>query len=141
MKSESLHTQEHSHNVFSLPPGFSVLIAEDNLINQKVISKSLNKMGVQADFAENGREVLTYVNKNPNCLIFMDVQMPLLDGIEATKMIRMHHKERPYIVAITSNTFSKEKNKCLESGMNDFISKPFTFDDLRQILLKYIPKS
>lgn len=141
MKSESLFPKEHSHDVFSLPPGFSVLIAEDNLINQKVISKSLNKMGVQADFAENGREVLTYVNKNPNCLIFMDVQMPLLDGIEATKMIRMHHKERPYIVAITSNTFSKEKNKCFESGMNDFISKPFTFDDLRQILLKYIPKS
>lgn len=125
---------------FTVTKDFYVLIAEDNVINQRVISKSLERLGLQPFISENGYEVLEFVNRNQNCLIFMDIQMPLLDGVSTTKQIRALYKEKPIIIALTANIFDQNRQECLDAGMNDFLSKPFTFEDMKLILTKYLPK-
>lgn len=116
-----------------------VLYAEDNLINQRVTSMLLQKMKITCDIANDGLEALEMYKSNQYDLILMDMQMPKLDGIQATEKIREYEKNdanvKPvYIVAVTANTFSSEKQKCMEAGMNNFISKPFKENELSQII-------
>lgn len=122
-----------------IPASMKILYAEDNLINQKVTDLLLQRMGIKCDIAENGEEAVErHLDKNYD-LILMDMQMPVLDGVGATKKIREMElgakAEKPvYVVAVTANIFATDKKKCLDAGMNDFISKPFNESELMKIL-------
>jgi len=113
-----------------------ILVAEDNLINQKVIKQILGKLGYQPVLVNNGKEALEMVCTNTFDLIFMDVQMPELDGLEATRMIRRQQMQQPVIIAMTASAMAEDKAECLQAGMNYFVSKPISFDELLNKLEK-----
>ncbi len=117
--------------------GIGVLVAEDNLVNQKVALQMLKKLGLNADVAANGREAVHLLTQRRYQLVFMDVQMPELDGLEATRCIRISEEiDQPYIIAMTANAMSGDKDACLDAGMNDFIAKPVRLEDLQGALLR-----
>jgi len=118
-----------------------ILLAEDNVVNQKVALRILSRLGYEADVVDNGLEVLRAVQEQPYDIIFMDVQMPEMDGLEATVRIRQDESlaYRPYIIAMTAAAMQLDKEKCLEAGMDDFISKPARLEDLSQAIQRYVP--
>lgn len=114
-----------------------ILLAEDNEINREVASMLIRKMGHSVEFAENGIDVLRILEEKSIDLILMDCQMPLLDGYETTQKIREHTDPRIRnipIIALTAHAISGERKKCLDAGMNDFLSKPFKATDLEQVI-------
>lgn len=113
-----------------------VLIAEDNAVNQKVISRMLEKMGIRADVAANGREAVEMVQMLPYDLIFMDCQMPEMNGYDATAEIRRTERavRRRTIVAMTAEATVESRARCLASGMDDFMSKPVVLEELIKVL-------
>jgi CheY-like chemotaxis protein len=119
-----------------------ILIAEDNVVNQKITLQQLKKLGFPADTAINGKEALAAHSRAPYDLIFMDGQMPEMDGFEATEKIRQgeaSHGARPVkIVALTANTSAEDKARCLAVGMNDFLGKPLRIDQLRGVLTQHL---
>lgn len=108
---------------------FSILVGEDNPVNQKIIQKTLEKIGFKVQIAENGREVLEMLSATKFDLVFMDCQMPEMDGFQATSLIRIENNQIP-IIALTANAMKDDEEKCLSSGMNDYISKPFNQEQL-----------
>lgn len=113
----------------------SILLAEDNKINQKIASKFLGKMGYEFDIANNGQEAVNAVKQKHYDLILMDIQMPILDGISATKEIRKFASEQTtQIVALTANAFQDDTDACFEAGMNGFIPKPIEIKVLKEEL-------
>jgi CheY-like chemotaxis protein len=121
------------------PSNLSILVAEDNPINQKVVMLTLRMMGLSCDIAKNGIEAFEMYKKDRYQVILMDMQMPVLDGVSATEKIRSFEvsetiEEPTYIIALTANAFIEDKQRCIEAGMNDFLSKPFKEDGLRKIL-------
>jgi PAS domain S-box-containing protein len=121
-----------------LPP-MSILIAEDNTINQKLIVRILKNLGQEAEVAINGKEALEAVHKKKYDIIFMDVQMPNMDGLEATQRIRKEllKENQPIIIAMTAHALQGDREQCLESGMNDYMSKPVLIDEVKQMLKKW----
>ena len=124
---------------YHLPKNIRILVAEDNLINQKVFGLSLKQLGYTCDIAQNGQEAYDMHIANQYDIIFMDMQMPEKDGLEATAMIRDYEKENTnfpvaYIAAVTANSLNMGKNDCITSGMNNFLSKPFSEKELLTIL-------
>jgi CheY-like chemotaxis protein len=118
-----------------------ILLAEDNLVNQKVALRMLNRIGYDADVVYNGVESLEAVCRQEYDVILMDVQMPEMDGLEATRRIRAGacgENGRPYIIAMTAAAMQVDKEKCLEAGMNDFVSKPARVEDLIEALQRYL---
>jgi CheY-like chemotaxis protein len=117
-----------------------VLVAEDNVVNQRVATRMLEKMGLRADVACNGREAVEMFKVSPYQVIFMDCQMPEMDGYAATKEIR--RLEGPVrhaaIVAMTAEAMTGARETCLTAGMDDYISKPVGPEDLSEALLKWI---
>lgn len=111
-----------------------ILLAEDNFVNQKVALKMLDKLGYQADVVSNGRLVLEAVQQQMYDVILMDVQMPELDGIEATKQIVQLVEKRPYIIALTANAMTNDRLTCLAAGMDDYVSKPIKLEALIDVL-------
>jgi PAS domain S-box-containing protein len=112
-----------------------ILLAEDNLANQKVAVKILQKFGYEPDLALTGLEVLSALNKQKYDLIFMDIQMPEMDGLEATREIRINYgNESPRIIAMTATATKETQDKCLANGMNDFLSKPIRLEDMCRVL-------
>jgi signal transduction histidine kinase/DNA-binding response OmpR family regulator len=113
-----------------------VLVAEDNVVNQKVIMRMLEKLGIRCDIAANGREAVEMVEMLPYDLVFMDCQMPEMDGYDAAAEIR--RTERPdrhlVIVAMTAQATVESRTRCLTSGMDDFVSKPVILEDLIKVL-------
>ncbi|WP_165304975.1 response regulator [Pedobacter sp. SYP-B3415] len=101
-----------------------ILVAEDNEINQRVIMHMLKKMGYESDLAHDGVEALLMVRERPYDLVLMDMQMPNMDGIEASERIRTMDIQQPYIIALTANTMEGDRLDCLRAGMNDYMSKP-----------------
>jgi CheY-like chemotaxis protein len=112
------------------------LLVEDNLVNQKVALRMLERLGYAADVAANGLEALYAMRQYPYDVTFIDVPMPGMDGLEATRCIRHDHSivHKPYIIAITAAAMQLDKEKCLAAGMDDFVSKPTRLDDLSQTL-------
>ena len=124
-------------NLELLPGTFRVLLVEDNAVNQKLAAKILERMGCRVDMAANGKEAVSMVGNLPYNMIFMDCQMPEMDGYEATRRIRdielankVPAEKRVPIIAITANAMRGDREKCLEEGMDDYIAKPV---DARQI--------
>ena len=109
-----------------------LLLAEDNVINQRVAIKTLERMGYRADVAANGFEVLDALSRQRYDVVLMDVQMPELDGLEATRRIdyEVPPARRPYIIAMTANAMQGDRERCLEAGMDDYISKPVRVEEL-----------
>ncbi|PJJ84144.1 hybrid sensor histidine kinase/response regulator [Mucilaginibacter auburnensis] len=113
----------------------NILVAEDNPINQKLILRILEKLGYEARLANNGREVLEEIGKQVPDMILMDVQMPEIDGLEATRLIRkMSAITQPYIVAMTANAMPEDRDDCFAAGMDNYISKPVKLDLLVSVL-------
>lgn len=117
-----------------------ILLAEDYVVNQKIAVRMFHKLGYEIDIVENGKEAVERVQQSDYDLIFMDVQMPEMDGLEATRVIRklLRHNS-PMIIAMTANAMPEDREKCLEAGMDDYLSKPFKPRELQQILEKYKP--
>jgi len=120
-----------------------ILLAEDNLVNQKVTGMMLKKLGYRADLAANGLEVLQALERQHYDLILMDVQMPEMDGLEATREIRRRWtgKDQPVIVAMTALALEGDQEMCLDSGMDDYVSKPVKIDMLKATLDKWSGKN
>ena len=116
-----------------------ILLAEDNVINQKVASKILEKMGCKVDVAANGKEAAEMEKMLPFDLIFMDCQMPEMDGFEATRTIRAAHPtgNRIPIIAMTANAMQGDRERCLEAGMDDYLTKPVKPHEILAMLEKY----
>ena len=118
-----------------------VLVVDDNIVNLKVAHMILNKLGLNVDMAENGVEALAKFTIRKPELILMDIQMPIMDGIETTQKIRkvesMENLKPIPIIALTASAMKGDKEMFLNTGMNDYISKPFKKDDLERILRKY----
>lgn len=117
----------------------TILLAEDNPVNQKVALAMLARLGYQADVAMNGLEVLVALKRQDYDLVLMDVQMPEMDGIEATQRIyaEISPAKRPYIIAMTANASDSDRQFCLEAGMNSYLSKPVKLETLSKALDNY----
>ncbi|MCP3962691.1 MAG: response regulator [bacterium] len=115
-----------------------ILVADDNVINQKVAHLLLENMGYRADLAADGLEVLAALDRQRYDVVLMDVQMPELDGLETTRRIREERdpEEAPKIIAVTAGAMRGDREKCLAAGMNDYVSKPVQADELQAALLR-----
>ncbi len=119
--------------------GVKILLAEDNPINQEVAATLLKSLGAQIDIANNGREAIKLITNQQYDAVLMDLQMPEIDGYEATGTIRMTHGENILpIIAMTAHATQEDRNRCLSAGMNDYISKPIDPDKLFSTLLKWV---
>ncbi len=125
------------------PPPARILVVEDNFMNRKVIVKVLERLGMDVAVAEDGQQALAAVTAgDPARLVLMDVQMPVMDGYTATRRIREWEQDagRPRlpIVALTANAFEEDAERCLAAGMDDFLTKPVAFEDLRTVLARWL---
>ena len=117
-----------------------VLVVEDNILNQQVILKILDRMGLQADLVENGQQAVKQAYATPYDLIFMDMNLPVLSGEAATREIRGDEEsksQQSIIIALTANATTKDRELCFEAGMNDFLTKPITIEQTYQALKKW----
>jgi CheY-like chemotaxis protein len=113
-----------------------VLVAEDNAINQKVALRMLKKLGVNADLVENGSQAIAAVLENHYDIVLMDVQMPEVDGLTATREIRkrLPAGRQPLIVGLTAHATTEYRDLCLQAGMNAYLTKPLQMDQLRGVM-------
>lgn len=119
-----------------------ILLAEDFIVNQKIASRIFKKMGYEIDIAENGLEAVEKSSKFTYDIIFMDVQMPEMDGLQATQEIKSSMQEdSPVIIAMTANAMPEDRQKCIDAGMDDYLSKPFKPAELQKLLVKYNPRT
>ncbi len=134
---------------FAADPGMSqlhplrILLAEDNIVNQKLALRLLQQMGYRADLANNGNEAIESIERQAYDVVLMDVQMPELDGLEATRRIvaRWPRGERPRIVAMTANAMQGDREECLAAGMDDYVTKPIHVEQLVAALMHATPRS
>jgi CheY-like chemotaxis protein len=114
----------------------TILVAEDNAVNQHVVVRHLEKLGYRSDVVANGNEVLAALEREHYDVILMDVQMPELDGLQATARIRLRSGSdcEPWIIALTAEAFSEDRGLCMKAGMNDYLAKPFRTADLAEVL-------
>lgn len=117
-----------------------ILIAEDDTINQHLAVKMLNKLGYKPDIVSNGKEALEIVSERQYDVILMDGLMPEMDGFEATKMIRLCLEMQPIIIALTASTMYGDKERCIQAGMDDYLSKPIDINHLAAIIEKWAMK-
>jgi PAS domain S-box-containing protein len=118
-----------------------ILLAEDNAMNQKVALRLLEQLGYRADVASNGREAIEALERQPYDVVLMDVQMPELDGLDATREIceRWPEETRPHIVAMTANALPEDREACFAAGMNDYVAKPIRAEELVAALKRARP--
>jgi len=116
------------------PETAPVLVAEDNPINQTVVTRLLDKLGYRAEIAANGREAVESARSGRYKLVLMDCQMPVMDGFEAARRIRESCHQPPRIIALTANAMRGDRDRCLAAGMDDYLSKPVSLEDLRKAL-------
>jgi signal transduction histidine kinase/DNA-binding response OmpR family regulator len=123
-------------------PALRILLAEDNVVNQRVAQLMLEKLGHRADVASNGVEAVDAALRSPYDIILMDMQMPEMDGLEATRRIRGAEsiQHRPRIVAMTANVMPGDRERCLSAGMDDYISKPVKLEELARVLKQCRPR-
>jgi CheY-like chemotaxis protein len=146
LKHQSQPGKQEDKKPSLFPEGFAetypldILLVEDNLINQKLLMKVLTKLGYQPELANNGREAVDMLTEKPYQLVLMDVQMPVMDGLEATRYIRKNLKYQPTIVAMTASALSEDRDACIKAGMNDYITKPVNLEILINLLRLIVEK-
>lgn len=124
-------------------PSLRILAAEDNSVNRRLLELMLKRIGQKVEFAHDGREALAKLEKNdPYNLVFMDLQMPEIDGFDATRALRAHEiatgRKRVRVVALTASSMIGDRERCLEMGMDDYLSKPIRFDELEAVMERAI---
>jgi len=131
----------HSLKEASKALGPRILVAEDNQINQKVATRMLEKLGYYADIVTNGQQAMDAVLQRTYSLVFMDCQMPVMDGFEATVRIRTEEGAARHtpIIAMTANAMTADRERCLAAGMDDYLAKPITLTDLQRVLTRCLP--
>ena len=138
-KSSKSEKKEISDIIIELPSDLKILLVEDNLINQKVSSLMIKQIGYECDIANNGDEAVKMHKKTNYEIIFMDILMPVMDGLEATNLIRKWEQNsnngyKTSIIALTANAFKADIEKYLNNGMDHYLSKPLRINDLKRIL-------
>ncbi len=113
-------------------------MAEDNAINQRVGKLILQRAGFDIDLVSDGSEAVAAHSGAPYDVILMDCQMPTMDGFEASRQIRQLDRPQPAIIAVTANALLGERERCLEAGMNDYLSKPFQAEQLVAVVRKWV---
>ncbi|MBK9956055.1 MAG: response regulator [Rhodocyclaceae bacterium] len=121
-----------------------VLVVEDNAVNRKLIEALLKKFGVEARCVENGQEAVAALDTDDRPdMVLMDIQMPVMDGITATEELRRRDREagRPHlpVIALTAGAFEDDRRRCMEAGLDDFLTKPVIVDELVAMLEKWLP--
>jgi signal transduction histidine kinase/CheY-like chemotaxis protein len=119
---------------FAIHHPHSILIADDNLINQKLTARILSKLGYEPDIANNGKEAVDMICLKAYDLVLMDMLMPEMDGIEATRIIRSNDIKQPKIISMTANALPEDREACMKAGMDDYISKPIKLEELMAVL-------
>jgi CheY-like chemotaxis protein len=124
---------------------FSILVVDDNAVNRTVTGHQLQRLGYTADFANDGQQAISAMQRIPYDIVFMDEQMPVLDGVEATRIIRkaqadgdMRFRKHLRLIALTANALPAERERLLEAGMDDYLSKPVTIAGIREALQRNI---
>ncbi len=120
-----------------------ILLAEDNVSNRKVTLKMLERLGYKADAVLNGQEVIKALEHQQYDLVIMDIVMPQMSGFDATKEIRRRFpaSKQPKVIALTAFVIPSSREMCLEAGMDDYIGKPVTMQELAKIIGKHLPSS
>ena len=119
--------------------GASVLVVEDNEINQEVAKEILSKFGLEVHMANNGQEAIEFLQRMPVDLVLMDVQMPVMDGLTATRLIRQQKQfDRLPIIAMTAHAMPEDQKQCLDAGMNDYLTKPIDVQALSRVLARWL---
>lgn len=126
---------------FALKFPMKILVAEDNAVNQLLVVMILKKLGYDPDIANDGLLAVKALEKQDYDLVLMDVQMPVMDGLEATQHIRLSMKSQPVIIALTANAMQEDRDHFIKAGMDDYISKPIELDSLVNLLEKWARKS
>ncbi len=138
----SIHCEIAANNAISK---LRVLLVEDNMINQQVANGMLTSMGCEVEIASDGQEAVDILDRAAFDVVLMDCQMPGMDGYQATAAIRARESDVPgrrqTIIALTANAMPEDRDRCLASGMDDYLSKPFTVDKLRDILEAWLPQN
>jgi two-component system, sensor histidine kinase len=137
-ESDLPETVDHSVLPTGIIQGYKVLLVEDNELNQQVASMTLSHFGLQVEIANNGREAVDILSEKTFDIVLMDVQMPILDGYEAARIIRNELQLEVPIIALTANALKGESDKCLSAGMNDFITKPFDEGTMLKTMAKWL---
>lgn len=145
---EKIGTDEEQANISNRPtprPGYHVLIVEDNPVNLEIAREKLKLLGFSVDSAQNGKEAVLAYEKNHYDLVAMDCQMPIMDGYEATRVIREKEEADNSgthipIFAITAHAMEGDRERCLNAGMDDYLSKPFTIKQLKEIVNRLLPE-
>jgi len=120
--------------------GYRILVAEDHLVNQKLIVRMLRQLGCSVEVASNGKEVLERAMPGRFDLILMDCQMPEMDGFEATVLLRQRYGNRcSHIVALTAAAMDENRRDCAAAGMDDYVTKPVSLRTLSDVLSKWLP--
>jgi signal transduction histidine kinase/DNA-binding response OmpR family regulator len=124
-------------------PSLRILVAEDNVVNQRLALLMLERLEQTADVVANGEEAVRAVSQLPYDVVLMDVQMPVMDGLTATHAIRgsLPQNRQPRIIAMTANVLAGDRERCIEVGMNDYVSKPITLQELADALFRNQPRS
>lgn len=122
--------------------GLQVLLVEDNSVNQKVAVRMLQKLGCEVTVAENGQQALERLARDSFDVVLMDMQMPVMDGLTATRLLRAREQgagKRQVVIALTANAMQSDRERCFEAGMDDYLSKPLTLEALRAVLMRWAP--
>jgi CheY-like chemotaxis protein len=114
-----------------------ILVAEDNVVNQRVVLRTLERMGYGAEVVGNGRAAVERIKQGRFDVVLMDIQMPEMDGLEAVRVIRSRiaPPDQPRIIALTANALDGDRERCLDAGMNDYVTKPIRRAELERVLL------
>ena len=139
---EAIDNHQSEHMLKDQFSGLRILIVEDDEFNRLLAEQQLKESGLCLEFAENGRVAVTKASSEHFALILMDMQMPELNGLEATRLIRqLPNYQLTPIIAMTANAFNEDRQACLSAGMNDHLSKPVITEKLFTMLLKWLTKS
>jgi signal transduction histidine kinase/CheY-like chemotaxis protein/ligand-binding sensor domain-containing protein len=136
-QTEKLQGPEVLRADFARDYPLQILVAEDNPVNQTLITHILERLGYTATITENGHQALSELRKRMYDMILMDVHMPEMDGLEATRHIRKEFSEQPVIIALTANAMQGDEEECRQAGMDDYLSKPIRLEDLISLLAKW----